>query len=716
MDTRSRNQAFNLSITGMTCAGCAGRVERSLKAVEGVAQASVNLATQKAHVEASSGALSATDLIAAVKRAGYGADAANEQLPAQSDLNERLQLAAAIALSAPLLLPMLGLALPAWAQWALATPVQFLLGARFYASAWRAVRAGAGNMELLVALGTSTAYFYSLYLLLHPTAGGHLYFEASSFVIALVLVGKWLESRAKYSATAALRALMTLQPERARVERDGREIDVALKDVRVGDKVIIRPGERVPVDGEVVAGDSAVDESLLTGESLPVGKAVGAYVTGGAINGTGLLRVRATAIGTQSRLARIIALVEKAQLEKAPVQRLVDRVASVFVPIVLLIALLTFLGWWWLTASLTAGIIPAVSVLVIACPCALGLATPTALLVGTGTAARHGILIRDIQALEQARAIDTVLLDKTGTMTQGRPCVTEIVANGIEESELLRLTAAAQSGSEHPLAQAVLARAAKLELPALSDFRNQPGSGLIARVAGRRIAIGNRSLMSAHQLDLSTLEPTARELETRGRTVMWVASLETAGTLLGFIAVADALRPTAKGAIARLRELGIEPILMSGDNRRTAAALAAELGLQRVFAEMTPEDKAAQVRREQAAGRQVAMVGDGVNDAPALAAANVGIAVGGGTDVAMQSAAITLMRPDPLLIAGAIEISRATYRKIRQGLFWAFAYNVVGIPLAAAGLLNPMIAGAAMALSSVSVVTNALSLRRYTGR
>ncbi|HWW22053.1 MAG TPA: heavy metal translocating P-type ATPase [Steroidobacteraceae bacterium] len=712
MSSKPHPATYDLSVSGMTCAGCAGRVERTLRAVDGVLQASVNLATEKAHVQAI-GDLRPSDLIAAIERAGYRAQSTYEAVRTQGSPGETGRVIAALALSMPLILSMLGIPVAAWLQCAAATPIQFVLGARFYVGAFKAVRDGTGNMDLLVALGTSTAYFYSLYGTLHPTPGWHLYFEAGSFVIALVLLGKWLESRAKHSATAAIRSLMALRPERARIERDGGEIEVVMDEVRPGDVVIVRPGEQVPADGKVLSGVSAVDESLLTGESLPVEKSRGSGVTGGAINGTGLLRVTTTAIGAQSRLARIIALVETAQMQKAPVQRLVDRVASIFVPIVLLIALLTFLGWWWFTASIAAGIIPAVSVLVIACPCALGLATPCALLVGTGTAARRGILIRDIQALEQARAIDTVLLDKTGTVTQGRPAVTEIATHGIDESELLRLTAAAQMGSEHPLARAVLARTPMRSLPELSDFRSQPGRGLTARIGGRRIAVGNRALMRASQLDLSPLESRARELEDQARTLMWVASLEPHVELLGFIAVADPLRPTAIQAIDRLRRLGIEVALLTGDNARTAQAVAAELGLPRVMAEMTPEGKAAQVRREQAAGRHVAMVGDGVNDAPALAAANVGIAMGGGTDVAMQSAGITLMRPDPTLIASAIEISRATYRKIRQGLFWAFAYNVVGIPLAAAGLLNPMIAGAMMALSSVSVVTNALSLRRY---
>jgi Cu+-exporting ATPase len=506
---------------------------------------------------------------------------------------------------------------------------------------------------------------------------------------------------------------MSLRPERAHVERDGGEIEVPVAAVAVHDVAVVRPGERLPVDGVVLAGRSEVDESLLTGESLPVAKGPGEKVTGGSINGGGLLRIETTAVGEQSTLSRIIALVESAQAKKAPMQRLVDRVAAIFVPIVLVVALGAFLGWWLIAGDFTAGIIAAVSVLVIACPCSLGLATPTALMVGTGAAARAGILIRDAEALERAHRLDTVVLDKTGTLTEGKPAVTDIVPVGIGESDLLALAAAAQTGSEHPLARAVLARAEGLVLPDLDEFQSHTGMGLTAQVGGRRIAIGNRRLMGAQRIQISDLETDAERLEDQGRTVMWVAALTPALQLLGLIAVADPVKPTARDAVRHLQEIGIDTVLMTGDNERTAAAVAAQVGIRRVMAGVLPGDKAAEVQRLQAEGRHVGMVGDGVNDAPALAAADVGIAMGTGADVAMQTAGVTLMRGDPLLIGDAIAVSRATYNKIRQGLFWAFVYNVVGMPLAAAGLLSPMIAGAAMALSSVSVVSNALLLRRW---
>jgi Cu+-exporting ATPase len=540
-----------------------------------------------------------------------------------------------------------------------------------------------------------------------------LYFEASAVVIGLVTMGKWLEVRAKRSTTAAIRSLMSLRPETARVERAGAQIEVPAVAVAVGDIVVVRPGERLPVDGIVLSGTGEVDESLLTGESLPVIKSIGDKVTGGAINGGGLLRIKTTAVGKQSTLARIIALVENAQVKKAPVQRLVDRVATVFVPIVLLVAAATFFGWWLITGHAASGIIPAVSVMVIACPCALGLATPTALMVGTGVAAKMGILIRDVEALERAHRIDTVVLDKTGTLTEGRPTVTDIIADGTDERQLLTLAAAAQSGSEHPLARAILAKATGIDLPVLEDFQSRTGMGLLARVDGRRIAIGNQRLMAEEDVDIDAMTRRADELEGQGRTVIWVVALEPARKLLGIIAVADNVKSQSPAAVRHLQEIGIETMLMTGDNQATANAVAAQIGIGRVIAGVLPSDKAAEVLRLQTAGKHVAMVGDGVNDAPALAAADVGIAMGTGADVAMQSAGITLMRGDPLLIGDAIAVSRATYDKIRQGLFWAFIYNVVGIPLAAAGLLSPMIAGAAMALSSVSVVSNALLLRRW---
>ncbi len=623
-----------------------------------------------------------------------------------------------VVLSVPFLAPMVGVTLPGWLQLALATPVQFLIGARFYVGAWKAVRARMGNMDLLVALGTSAAYFYSLYLLLARSAGTGLYFDSAAVVIALVTAGKWLEARAKRSTTAQIKALLSLRPERARVVRGDEEIEIPANAVAVGDVVVVRPGERLPVDGVVIGGHSEVDESLLTGESLPVAKVAGDKVTGGSINGHGLLRLETTAVGNESTLSRIIALIEGAQAKKAPVQHLVDRVAGVFVPVVLAISVAAFLGWWLIAGEFTAGLIAAVSVLVIACPCALGLATPTALMVGTGVAAKAGILIRDAEALERAHRLDTLVLDKTGTVTEGKPAVTEVIPSGVSERELLRLTAAAQAGSEHPLARAVLARARELgsedspPLP-LEDFQSHAGLGLTARVGGKRVVVGNRRLMHEHHIRIADGESEAGRLEALGRTVMWVAALDPLPTWLGLIGVADPIRPEAAAAVSHLDAIGIETVLLTGDNERTAAVVAAQLGIRRVLAGVLPEGKAAELRRLQGQGRQVGMVGDGVNDAPALAAADVGFAVGTGADIAMQTAGVTLMRGDPRLLGDAIAVSRATYRKIRQGLFWAFIFNVIGLPAAAFGLLNPMIAGAAMALSSVTVVSNALLLRRW---
>ena len=724
------HEARELAISGMTCATCAGRLEKALAAVAGVMRAEVNLASEKASVEGIAGVLRPADLVAAVQRAGYDAELLTGDLERDRQIeaaeerrlkHETWRIAAAVVLSAPLLLPMFDVTLPGWLQLALATPVQFVIGARFYVGAWKALRAKTGNMDLLVALGTSTAYFYSLYLMLAGLMPGtamghpmhHLYFEAAAVVIALIMVGKWLEARAKRSTTAAIRALMSLRPERARVEREGGEVEVPVAAVAVRDIVVVRPGEKLPVDGVVLSGRSDVDESLLTGESLPVAKQPGDKVTGGSINSSGLLRVETTAVGEQSTLTRIIALVEHAQAKKAPVQRLVDRVAAIFVPIVVTIALAAFFGWWLILGNFTVGVIAAVSVMVIACPCSLGLATPTALMVGTGAAAKAGILIRDAEALERAHRLDTMVLDKTGTVTEGKPAVTEIVPTGIAERDLLTLAAAAQTGSEHPLAHAVLAKAEGLDFPALEGFQSHAGMGLTARVDGRRLAIGNRRLMRENGIPTEKLEGEATRLEKLGRTVMWVAALEPRPELLGLIAVADPIRPTARAAVRRLHAIGIETVLLTGDNERTAAAVAAELGIKCVLAGVLPGEKAAEVQRLQAEGRHVGMVGDGVNDAPALAAADIGSAMGTGADVAMQTAGITLMRSDPLLIGDAIAVSRATYNKIRQGLFWAFIYNVIGMPAAALGLLNPVIAGAAMALSSVSVVSNALLLRRW---
>ncbi len=719
----TRRETIELKIGGMTCATCQARVEKALAGIDGLTAASVNLASEKARVEVISGLVRPSDLVAAVDDAGYDADILTgdaqrrEQITAREAARLRkdtIAAFAALALAVPLMAPMAGIPLPGWAQWLLATPVQFYFGARFYIAAWKAVRARTGNMDLLVALGTSTAYFFSIWMLWqgHAAHGGHLYFEASAFVIALVLVGKLLETRAKASTTQAISALMTLRPERARIERDGSEIELAPSAVAAGDIAVVRPGEKIPVDGRILTGHSTADESLITGESLPVEKQPGEMVTGGSINGAGLLRVVTTAAASESTLSRIIALVENAQAHKAPVQRLVDRVAAVFVPTVLAIAGLTFLVWWLAAGNAAGGIIAAVSVLVIACPCALGLATPTAFMAGTGAAARAGILIRDPDALEEAHRIDTIILDKTGTLTEGKPTVTDIAATSGDPDALLALAASAQQGSEHPLGKSMLAEASNrgLALKKIDSFEALTGRGMSAIIDGQDLLIGNPRLMSENGIDTSELAAKAQELENAGKTVMWVAS---GGTPLGLIAAADAIKPQSKQAVALLEADSITPLLVTGDNRRTAEAIAAETGISRVEAEVLPEGKAAHVQRLRAEGRHVAMVGDGVNDAPALASAHVGMAMGTGADAAMHTAGITLMRGNPLLIADAIGISRATYSKIKQGLFWAFIYNVIGIPLAALGYLNPMFAGSAMALSSISVVLNALTLRRW---
>lgn len=716
-------QSLELNLGGMTCASCAGRIERALQKVAGVRRVSVNLASERAHVEMLAGTSSAS-LIAAVEDAGYTAsllDATPAQDPQAALRRERLAVILALLLAAPLVVPMLaewaGLhwMLPAWVQFLLATPVQFVLGARFYRAAWKALKAGSGNMDLLVALGTSAGYGLSLYL--WATAEHHvphLYFEASAVVIALVLLGKYLESRAKRQTSAAIRALEALRPERATRLVDGREEEVAIATLRLDDRVVVRPGERFPVDGEVLEGHSQADEALISGESLPVAKAPGDRVTGGAINGEGRLIVRTTALGGETVLARIIRLVEDAQSAKAPIQKLVDRVSAVFVPAVLLIALLTLGGWLLAGASLEQALINAVAVLVIACPCALGLATPAAIMAGTGVAARHGILIKDAEALELAHKVAVVAFDKTGTLTSGQPRIVHLASENIEEIELLRLAAALQQGSEHPLAHAVLTAAAERGLtpPPLTASQALAGRGIRGEVAGRALALGNQRLFDELQLG-SPLREQATAWEAEGRTLSWLIELDATPRVLGLLAFGDSLKAGAAAAVAALRDQGIESHLISGDNAGSANAVGRALGIDRVHAQVLPADKAAHVAALKRAGVSVAMVGDGINDAPALAAADVGIAMGGGTDVAMHAAGITLMRGDPRLVPAALEISRRTWRKIQQNLFWAFIYNLVGIPLAAAGLLSPMVAGAAMALSSVSVLSNALLLSTW---
>jgi len=722
---------MDFGVEGMTCASCVGRVERAIRKVPGVADVAVNLASGQARVMFTTDTPEAELVTAAVTKAGYGVSikAAEQADEGQAEESRRALLHTGIAavLTLPLFAGMvLSLAgspamLPGWVQLALATPVQFWLGFRFYRTGWKAVRAGAGNMELLVALGTSAAYGLSLYLLIRAwVVGGmpDLYFDASAMVITLILFGKWLEARATRQTGAALRALMALRPETARRrEADGTEREVPVAAVAVGDLVVVRPGERIPVDGIVVEGSSATDDSMLTGESLPVPKFLGDRVIGGAINGEGVLIVETRAVGAESTLARVVRLVENAQAAKAPIQKTVDRVASVFVPVVLGIAALTFLGWWLAGFHGAPAVLAAVAVLVIACPCALGLATPTAVMAGTGVAARHGILIKDAETLEMARRIDTVMFDKTGTLTAGNPSIVAIEAvDGIANSEILRLAAGLQQASEHPLAKAVRTRAEAetIQIPPARDAKALPGRGVAANIEGRSLVLGSRRMLDDHGLDPAPLAAAAARLQDEGRTVSWLADIGAdPARILGLIAFGDAVKPTARAAVAALQAQGLHVAMLTGDNAGSAKAAAAALGIDDVRAEILPEDKAEAVEALRRTGRVVAMVGDGINDAPALAAADLGIAMATGSDVAMHTAGVTLMRGDPALVADALDISRRTFGKIRQGLFWAFIYNVIGIPLAASGHLSPVLAGAAMAFSSVSVVSNALLLRRW---
>ncbi len=733
-------QAVTIQVEGMTCASCVARVEKALKKVPGVTEAEVNLATEQAHVKVATREADVAALLSAVDKAGYASrvvpapgsaaasanDLSGRDAPsAKPALPEWWPIAVAMALSAPLVLPMFATLfgahwmLPGWLQLALATPVQFWLGARFYRAGWKALRAGAGNMDLLVALGTSAGYGLSAYQLwVHGDRGmNHLYFEASAVVITLVLLGKWLETRAKRQTTEAIRALNALRPERARVRRNGADLDVAIAEVRVDDQVVVRPGERIPVDGEVVEGASEIDESLITGESLPVAKHVGDRVTGGSVNAEGLLLIRTTAVGAESTLARIVRLVESAQAKKAPIQRLVDQVSAVFVPVVIGIAALTLLGWGLGTGNWEAAILNAVAVLVIACPCALGLATPTAIMAGTGVAARHGILIKDAEALEVAHSVKVVAFDKTGTLTEGKPELVAFEAVDGNTSSMLGAAAAIQNNSEHPLARAVIeaAKRERVGVPPASEVRAIAGRGMAAVVRGRNLRLGSTRFMQELNVDLSAMAKIAAALEAQGRTVSWLAEAGERPHLLGLLAFGDAAKASAVDAIRRLHEMDVSTVMLTGDNRGSATAISRQLGIDEFRAELLPQDKANIVAELKSGNRRVAMVGDGINDAPALAAADAGIAMSTGTDVAMHAAGITLMRGNPALVADAIDISRRTYAKIRQNLFWAFAYNVVGIPLATFGLLSPVVAGAAMAFSSVSVVTNALMLRRWKG-
>lgn len=719
----STNHSIDIAITGMSCASCVSTVENALQKIPAVQSASVNLATERAHIEFGNDT-SAQSIVKAVVDAGYGAEVISpEHAPhrVDNDSTDGKKIVIATMLSFPLMVPMLlnlvGIDwnLPAWFQWLLATPVQFYLGAGFYKSAWKAILNKSGNMDLLVAIGTTAAYALSVYML--AQGHQHLYFEASSVVITLVLLGKWLEKRAKRQTTEAIRALQQLRPETARVRRQNTESEIPLSQVVIDDVVIIRPGERIPVDAFIIEGNSHVDESLMTGESEPINKIVGEKVIGGAVNIDGLLLVKTSAIGAETTLSRIIRLVEDAQTAKPEIQRLVDKVSAIFVPVVIVIALVTLLAWGFYSANWEQAILNAVAVLVIACPCALGLATPTAIMAGTGVAARHGILIKDAQALELAHSITQVVFDKTGTLTEGKPVLLAFKAVDGDDQTLLELAASIEQNSLHPLAKAVVERF-KLsgKTPSLATaVQDLAGRGLKGQVGKNIVYVGNQHWMVELGVSTETLNNTALEFMSSGKTVSWVAVSDGAeqASLLGMLAFGDEIKVTSKAAISSLRYRNIKTLLLTGDNRMSGEGVAKALGIDEVLAEQTPESKASIIASLRQKGTVIAMVGDGINDAPALAAADVSFAMSTGTDVAMHTADITLMRSDPSLVADTIDISRRTYRKIKQNLFWAFIYNLVGIPLAAFGLMNPVIAGAAMAFSSVSVVTNALMLKRW---
>ncbi len=726
-------EIVQLNIKGMTCASCVAHVEKGIKKSAGIDMASVNLATEKATVSYDPDQTDVDSIIKAVSDAGYGASPAGEEEEGAKDSEIKKlkhRTAASALFSAPLMAGMILMLLKVdalhflhrpWFQLILATPVQFWIGMRFYRGAWKSLRAGSPGMDVLVALGTSAAYFFSIYNGFIAEAGEampHLYFEASAMIITLVLLGKYLETGAKGKTSEAIKKLMGLQPKTARVERNGTEIEIPVSDVAVGDTVLIRPGERFPVDGPVIEGNTAVDESMITGESMPVEKGPGDRVVSGTINSYGAVRFKAEQVGSDSVLSRIIQVVEEAQGSKAPIQKLADRVAAVFVPAVLGIALLTLLVWTLAAGDFSQGLIAAVAVLVIACPCALGLATPTAIMVGTGLGAGRGILIKNGEILQTAGSLDALVLDKTGTLTRGKPELGEIIplVQASEVSELLTLAASLEDVSEHPLARAVVSAAQErgLALKKAEDFAALPGLGIKGRIDGKEYLIGKEDFLRSRGIILKDegLQAKKAELENAGNTVIILADAQEAAPL-ALLPLADRLKESSVEAVSLLKDLGLDIYMITGDNSRTATAVAAEAGISNVLSEVLPEDKAREVEKLQKRGMKVAMAGDGINDAPALAAADTGIAMAEGSDIAMESADITLMRGDLREIAAAVLLSRKTMGKIKQNLFWAFFYNTLGIPFAALGLLNPIIAGAAMAFSSVSVVSNSLSLKNF---
>ena len=737
-------ERLTLPVRGMHCAACVGKVERALTSVPGVDEATVNLATEKATVTFDSTRTDVTRLQDAVARAGYELveprEAAGQTPDREQSAREEMQRRArskfvvGAILSVPIVIGSMVEVFPwapawlhnPWLLWALATPVQFWVGFEFHAGFLRDLRHRTASMSTLVSIGTNAAYFFSLAVTLWPhvfmPAGGMTYYETGAVVITLVVLGRWLEARARGRTSEAIRRLVRLAPRTARIVREGRELDVPTTEVGVGDLVRIRPGERIPVDGVVLEGASTIDESMLTGESLPVEKTAESRVVGGSVNQTGALLFRATHVGSETTLARIVRLVEDAQASRAPIQRLADRVAAVFVPIVLVIAGATCLAWlaFGPEPRLPMALTTAVAVLVIACPCAMGLATPTAIMVGTGKGAEHGVLIKSATALEVLHRVDTIVFDKTGTLTVGRPEVTDIVTvPGVGEDDALAVAAGAEQASEHPLGEAIvrLAKERGLALPPVGEFTAVPGQGIDAMAPDGRILLGNVTMMNERGIDVSLLADRAIALQAQGKTVVFLAF---AGRLLALIAVADVLKPDAAATIRRLREMGLAVAMLSGDNRRTAEAIAREAAIERVLAEVLPADKAGEIKRLQEGGHRVAMVGDGINDAPALTQADVGIVMGSGTDVAIEAADVTLMRSDVAGVVVALELSRRTIQIVKQNLGWAFGYNILLIPVAAgvlyplAGvLLSPILAGAAMAFSSVSVVTNSLRLKRW---
>jgi Cu+-exporting ATPase len=710
------SRVVEFAIGGMTCAACSARLEKVLNRQPGM-QANVNLAAERARVRLDAAADEAA-VIAAVAKAGFSAELVDSQTREREKAEklavyqrESRRFWIAVALTLPLVVQMLFMfgehghmnELPRWLQLALATPVQFWIGWRFYDGAFKALRGGGANMDVLVALGTSMAWGFSTVVTLFGL-DQHVYFEGGAAVITLVLLGKLLEAGAKAKTSEAIEALIRLQPKTARVERAGQWVDMPVEALMPGDVFLVRPGESVPVDGQVIDGESSVNEAMLTGESMPLGKRTGDRVYAATANGQGALRCTATGVGEHTLLAGIIRLVGEAQGSKAPVQRLADRISAIFVPVVCAIALLTFASWWWFAGDFAMALVNAVAVLVIACPCALGLATPTAIMVGTGQGARAGILVRNAEALERAERITVLALDKTGTLTCGLPQVTDIVPRAATRDEALRLAAALEQNSEHPLARAVVGAAGGGELPSVVNFKALPGHGVEGEVDGRSLRLGSPAWLGL------AADPVVGELQRAGKTVVVLAE---AGEVLALLAIADALRPTSRAAVALLRERGIRVVMLTGDNAATAAAIAAEAGIAEFRAGILPGDKAAAVAELKADGGVVAMVGDGINDAPALAAADVSFAIGAGSDVAIEAADLTLIRSDLLGVVDAISLSAATLGKIRQNLFFAFVYNVLGIPLAAIGMLNPVVAGAAMAMSSVSVVSNSLLLKRW---